>query len=200
MMVFSTHYRHPLDFSDSTINEAQTAINRLYNCVAACADLPTGTTGTRAVATCEDQERLAGLEGRFIEAMDNDFNTAQGLGVLFEAVKLINRLRQKLPKSPAVEDIELLRQGTTVITRLAGIMGLLRQDSAAYLREGQSRHLRSIGMTEEELAALLEERLTARRDKNWARADEIRAMLLSRNIELKDSPQGTTWHVADNGN
>jgi len=132
--------------------------------------------------------------------MDNDFNTAQGLGVLFEAVKMMNRLRQRLPKVPAAEDIELLRQGAAAITRLAGILGLLRQDSAAYLREGQSRHLRSLGMTEEELAALLEERLAARRDKNWARADEIRDLLLVRNIELKDSPQGTAWYVLDNGN
>ncbi len=199
MMVFSTHYRHPLDFSDSTLNEAQSAVNRLYNCMAACADLPDGVEGAKTVVSCEDQERLTGLEGRFIEAMDNDFNTAQGLGVLFEAVKLINRLRQRLSRVPAAEDIELLRQGTATVTTLAGIMGLLRQDSAAYLREGQSRHLRSQGMTEDELSALLEERLAARRDKNWARADEIRDLLLSRNIELKDSPQGTAWHVVDGG-
>jgi len=199
LMVFSTHYRHPLDFSDSSLHETQSGVNRLYNCMAACSALPEGSEFTKEIAAPDEIEKLQSLAERFKQAMDNDFNTAQGLGCLFDAVKTINRIRQALPKKPAKTDIDLLRQAAYDITRLAQIMGLLRQSPVAYLRECQEKHLVSVGMTAEELEKLLQERIAARSNKNWARADEIRNLLLAKNIELKDGPNGTTWHVSGSG-
>jgi cysteinyl-tRNA synthetase len=195
MMVFSTHYRHPLDFSESALRDAQTGVNRLYNCMAACIGLPNGAADGRAVATPAEVERLQSLPDRFKEAMDNDFNTARGLGCLFEAVKNVNRVRQALPAKPARSDIDLLRRAAADITRLAQIMGLLAQEPQAYLAGCQARHLTAVGMDKAELDELMQERIAARRDKNWARADEIRDLLLEKNIELKDGPDGTVWQV-----
>ena len=196
LMVFSTHYRHPLDFSDTTLQDAQMGINRLYNCLADCEQLPPGHDGTPAQAQQDEIESLTTLPQRFCEAMDNDFNTAQGLGILFDAAKTINRIRQTLPKKPAKGDIALLQNSAQMISKLAGILGLLRQPPAAFFAEQQSQHLHSVAMTPDELQALIEQRLEAKARKDWTRADQIRNDLLAKQIELKDGPQGTTWKVA----
>ncbi|NOX25804.1 MAG: cysteine--tRNA ligase [Deltaproteobacteria bacterium] len=196
MMVFATHYRHPLDFSESGLRDAQTSVNRLYNCMAACAALTDGTESSKAVATRAEIDKLRSLPDRFQEAMDNDFNTAQGLGCLFDAVKSINRISQALPAPPAQADINLLRRGGADVTKLAQIMGLLSQEPQAYLAGYQEKHLTAVGMDKAELNKLLEERIAARQNKEWGRADEIRDLLLAKNIELKDSQDGTAWYVA----
>ncbi len=196
LMVFSTHYRHPLDFSEAALRDAQLGVNRLYACLADCRRLPSGHQGVKSQASAEEAELLDSLGPRFCEALDNDFNTAQGLGVLFEGVKTINRIRQSLPKKPAVSDVELLRRATLALVELGGILGLLRQDPGVFLAEQQEAHLREIGMSRDELQVMIDERLTARNHKDWARADAIRDLLLARRIELKDGPQGTDWKVA----
>lgn len=196
LMVFTTHYRHPLDFSESSLNDAQSGVNRLYNCMAACGCLPAGIAGAKTVATEEEIQKLATLEQRFNEAMDNDFNTAQGLGCLFDAVKLLNRIQQALPNKPASTDLTLLREGAATIRKLAGLMGLLRQAPNEFLNERREKHLATLSMQRQEIEELIEERIAARANKNWARADEIRNTLLTMKIELKDGPQGTTWQIA----
>jgi cysteinyl-tRNA synthetase len=195
-MVFSTHYRHPLDFSDAALQDAQLGVNRLYNCLADCGQLPSGHDGVPTLATPDEIEALDTLTARFCEAMDNDFNTAQALGVLFDGVKAINRIRQTLPKKPAKNDTALLQRAAETIAELAGILGLLRQEPAPFFEEQQDRHLKAMAMERGELQALIDERLAARARKEWSRADEIRDELLKKQIELKDGPHGTTWKVA----
>ena len=197
LMVFSTHYRHPLDFSDAALQDAQMGVNRLYNCLADCEQLPAGHDGTQALAKPEEVEALSTLPQRFCEAMDNDFNTAQGLGVLFDGVKTVNRIRQTLPKKPAKDDIDLLRNSAKAIAELAGILGLLRQEPTAFFAAQQGQHLRAVAMTPDELQGLIQQRLEAKARKDWARADQIRDDLLAKQIELKDGAQGTTWKVAN---
>jgi cysteinyl-tRNA synthetase len=127
--------------------------------------------------------------------MDNDFNTAQALGHLFEVVKAMNRLRQKLPVRPASADLALLHQGAEDLRRLANIMGLLREDPVSYNERKQTKVLAEEGLDETEIERLIAERLKARANKNWSLADEIRGQLLARRIELHDTPAGTTWKV-----
>jgi len=196
LMVFTTHYRNPLDFSDTTLLEAQAGINRLYNCISDCAQLPDGKPSVPQVATNEERSKLQNLESRFKEAMDNDFNTAQALGTVFEAVKTINRIKQALPKKPAIQDIDLLRETALTITSLADILGLLRRNPDEYFKDQQTKHLTAIDMTESELQQLIDDRNIARAHKDWSKADQIRDLLLEKNIELKDDPQGTTWKIS----
>ena len=65
LMVFTTHYRHPLDFSDSTLQESQAGINRLYNCLAECSQLPQGKPSVAPVTTSDEQSKLQNIENRF---------------------------------------------------------------------------------------------------------------------------------------
>jgi cysteinyl-tRNA synthetase len=107
----------------------------------------------------------------------------------------MNRLRQKLPARPAAADLALLRRGAEDIRRLANIMGLLREDPVSYNRRKQAKVLAEEGIEEGEIERRIAERLAARNEKNWARADEIRDELLARRIELHDTAAGTTWKV-----
>jgi cysteinyl-tRNA synthetase len=196
LFVFSTHYRSPLDYSDANLKEATAGLDRLYDCLAEVERLPTtGSRETAPVATGNDRQHLETLAERFEQAMDNDFNTAQALGHIFEAVKTINRLRQQLPSHPAEKDLALLRHGTENLRRLTAIMGLLREEPLSYNEGKKAKVLNETEIDRDTIERLIEERLEARRQKNWTRADEIRARLLALRIELHDTPAGTTWKV-----
>lgn len=193
--VFSTHYRNPLDFSESAMQDAATGLERLYAAVAAVDMLPEKGPGESSVATAKDQQTLLSMESRFQQAMDNDFNTAQAQSILFDGAKTLNRLLQSLPAPPSKPDLELLRQGRDQLRRLGAIMGLLQEDANDFLAKQKQKMLAAIDIHEATIDNLIEERRQARAAKNWARSDEIRDELLSHNIELKDGPEGTSWHI-----
>ena len=195
--IFSTHYRNPLDFSEIAMQDATAGLDRLYTCVAGIdqiGDLK-GADGPTSVATAKDHDQLAGLEERFQQAMDNDFNTAQAQAVLFDAVKVLNRICKDLPELPAQSDVELLKASCRKLKSLADIMGLLREDARTYLQRQKEKMLVGIDLDEAQINALIAERYRCRTEKNWLRSDEIRNELLAQNIELKDGPDGTSWRV-----
>ncbi|MBU0485011.1 MAG: cysteine--tRNA ligase [Proteobacteria bacterium] len=195
LFVFSTHYRNPLDYSDTAMQDATTGLDRLYNCLAEIDKMPLGANDQAAIISAKDQEKLNSLKVRFQEAMDNDFNTAQALGHIFETIKDLNRIRQSLPDNPTAEDVNLLRHHTAILRELTDITGLLRKDPATYLAKKQEKVLATLDIDHQEIEKLIKERTEAREQKNWGRSDEIRDQLLTKNIELKDGPEGTTWLV-----
>ena len=196
LFVFSTHYRTPLDYSEATLQEATAGLDRLYACLAEIGGLTVdGSATATPVATAKETKKIETLVDRFHNAMDNDFNTAQGLGHIFDAVKTLNRIRQYLPDTPSTKDLDLLRNGAAAVKTLAGTMGLLGEDPACYIESKQKEILANLDIDAAAIDALIAERARARGEKNWRRADEIRDQLLDRRIEIKDSTSGTTWHV-----
>ncbi|MFH1217467.1 MAG: cysteine--tRNA ligase [Pseudomonadota bacterium] len=195
--VFSTHYRTPLDFSEIAMKDAESGLTRLYTCLAEIAKLPDETSANqKSVAGKKNITKIQSLVDRFVQAMDNDFNSAQALGHIFEVVKSLNTIRQALPEKPAETDVALLRSGAEKIRELAGIMGLLQQDPVAYITDKQQKILAQLAIDEEAIKKLIDNRTQAREQKNWSLADEIRDQLLIHNIEIKDEADGTTsWQV-----
>lgn len=195
--IFSTHYRNPLDFSEAAMQDASAGLSRLYECVAAidALEISTSKANTESVITDKDRKKLASLEQRFQQAMDNDFNTAQGQGIFFDTVKVINKVGAKLSATPCTEDVTTLQNAVAILKRLAAVMGLLKEDAVTYLHARQQEMLAGCDIDAATIETLIAERKQCRVDKNWARSDEIRDELLAKNIELKDSAQGTTWIV-----
>jgi cysteinyl-tRNA synthetase len=111
--------------------------------------------------------------GQFNQAMNDDFNTPIALSVLFQLSHEVNK-----NNSPAL---------AATLKHLAGLMGLLQEEPNAFLQAGFADD------DKESIERLIEERIQARKDRNWAKADEIRSALLGRGIELEDGEQGTTW-------
>jgi cysteinyl-tRNA synthetase len=197
--IFSTHYRNPLDFSETAMRDATAGLERLYECVAAvdALDAGNGSSDTATILSAKDRKKIAELENRFQEAMDNDFNTAQAQGVFFDTVKTINRLQGKITSASAAGDIEFLKNGIATLKKLAAIMGLLREDAQQFLASRKERLIADSDIDPAAVDALIAERYQCRLDKNWARSDAIRDELLAQNIELHDGPEGTTWTVKD---
>jgi cysteinyl-tRNA synthetase len=197
--IFSTHYRNPLDFSESAMQDAMSGLDRLYNCVAAIENLTRdGSPGTPSVISKKDAAKVSSLEERYQQAMDNDFNTAQAQAILFDTAKVLNKIERQLPENPSQDDIRLLRNTVIIFKTLAGIMGLLQENAVTYLSRKKAAQLERIDIDEATIVALIKERNEARAGRNWARSDQIRDQLLSKNIELKDGPEGTTWEIRRN--
>ncbi|MBR2616323.1 MAG: cysteine--tRNA ligase [Clostridia bacterium] len=177
--ILSAHYRSPVNFSAEILSQAQNAVQRLYNCEENLRFLLKGAEGN---ATEEEKAILEKLEARraaFIEVMDDDFNTADGLAILFEAVKDIN-IFVKEPRSR-----EILEKILAFYEELCGLLGFLKPEEE------------NVGeFDDERIEALLAERAAAKKEKNYARADEIRALLGENGIVIEDTPAGAKWHRA----
>jgi len=196
LFVFSTHYRNPLDYSETAMQDAAAGLDRLYNCLAEIAQLPqTGSEGKGSGVGKKDRQKIASLQERFQAAMDNDFNSALALGHIFDAVKILNKITHNLPAEPAADDLAFLKDGAAMVSKLAGIMGLISEDPVDYIKDKQARLLHELDVDQDAIEEMIQERTEARENKDWAKSDAIRDKLLAMHIELKDGPTGTTWRI-----
>ena len=158
-----THYRSPFNFSDANLEDARAALRRLY-------------TALDGVAPADsDVDWSLPQAQAFRAAMDEDFNTPVALAVLFDLAGELNRTR-----SPAV---------AALLRGLAGTLGILQQEPRAYLQGDSAPG----GVDTSTIDAAIAARQAAKAAKNFAEADRIRKELAAQGIELKDTPQGTTW-------
>ena len=185
--ILNSHYRSPLNYCDENLDEAHAALTRLYTALRGLDITNQPETQTDSVfkteTVCNDFRPGAASESfiiRFEEAMQDDFNTPQAISVLFDLAREINR--QKATDETAAQPLAIL------LKELASVLGLLQEDPENYLR-GSAED----GLNAEAIEALIEQRLQARRTKNWKESDRIRDELKAQGIILEDSPQGTSW-------
>jgi cysteinyl-tRNA synthetase len=160
--ILRAHYRSPLNYSDVHLDDAKSALNRLY----------TALRGLEITDKAVDWQHPQAV--KFKAAMDDDFNTAEALAVLFDLANEVN-------KTKSAETAALLKG-------LADVVGLLQRDPDIYL-QGESDNVLDID-------ALIVQRNDAKKAKNFADADRIRKELAEAGIVLEDTPQGTIWRRA----
>ncbi len=174
-LLISSHYRSPINFSTEILEQAKNSLDRLYNCV----DNLKFKLDNLADGDITEAQKKA-LESRkqeFIDAMDDDLNSADGIAAVFNLAKDIN-----IELSSDDTTKGYAKQAYKLFTELADVLGLL------YSKKDE--------MLDSDIEALIEERNEARKSRNFARADEIRDMLKSMNIILEDTKDGVKWHKA----
>jgi len=187
--LLSAHYRSPIDFSDQNLKDAELGLERIYKALAGIDErIAAALDHAPTEESAELEEKCAAIAARFSEAMDDDFNTALALGHLFDLVRSINKA---LPLSP----LPLLERVKQEVAILAQVLGVCNSVPAAFLQRIKERKTSEMAIPVEEIEGLIAERAEARKAKNFKRSDEIRDLLLERNIVLLDSAQGTTWKV-----
>lgn len=199
LFLINNHYRSPLDFSDAALAEAETALVRLYTPLAKIEEMlrahpapggPPPRDFAPAVLAPDEVERLFTLAARFDAALDDDVNTAQALGYLFDAVRLANRLLE----SPAADQayLAMLAHLHQQFLDLGHVLNLLQADPQEMLTTLRQKPW-ELPISADEIEAMICQRAEARKNKDWARADSIRKELADKGILLEDTPQGTVW-------
>ena len=187
--LLSAHYRSPIDFSDQNLKDSELGLERIYSALAGIVERLQGADDPApSEESAELEEKCAALPGRFGDAMDDDFNTALALGHLFDLVRSINKCLPFAPK-------ELLRRVQQEVETLGQVLGVCDSQPAAFLERIKTRKTQDMEFSVEKIEQLIAERGEARKAKNFKRGDEIRDLLLEKNIVLLDSAQGTTWKV-----
>lgn len=167
--ILTSHYRSPLSYSNEHLDEAAVALTRLY----------TSLRGIDVGEFVVDTD----YEARFKKAMDDDFNTPVALSVLFDIARELNKVRDS--------DKQRASQMAATIRALGGILGILQDDAERFLKEGDNQ---AEGLTAEQIGTLIQARIDAKKNKNWAEADNIRDQLKQQGVILEDVPGGgTNW-------
>ena len=200
--LLATHYRSPIDFSDQSLQDCRAAMDRFYTMLEAV-ETALGKGYVAAVynpaglpaQAAELHGAVESFRARFIEAMDDDFNTAGVVGAMFELVREINR---------AVADTVLVKSDHGMKDVLAGARDALREVGGVLNvfktspDEWFGRNKDSVGgFTAAQIAGLIDDRNAARKAKNFKRADEIRDTLAEAGIELLDGSEGTKWQIKE---
>ena len=172
--MLSAQYRSPLNFSDELMESAKAGLDRIRNAVSNLKDIMVnGSDGDMTEAERGALSEALRHRERFNEVMDNDLNTADGISVIFDLVKHANTTTAEGATKAYAGELE------GIITGLGEVMGLILETEEEVL--------------DTDIEALIEERQQARKNRDFARADEIRDELLARGIQLKDTREGVKW-------
>lgn len=171
--LISSHYRSPINYSIDIIEQCQSALDRLYTCRESL-----DFAIKNAKSDIDDDEEIlkliASAKDEFIKAMDDDLNTADGIAAVYNLVSTINT--EIINKEVS---LNVCKKAAEMFDELTGVLGLL------YNRKSND--------IDDDIEKLIEQRQTARANKDWATADKIRDELKAKGIILKDTPQGVTW-------
>ena len=178
LFMLSTHYRNPINFSDEILNQSKAGLERLYNAKEKA--LFTINNLEDSKMTEEEaklQEELAGFRQKFIDAMDDDVNTADAVSAIFELAKFMNsNITENSSK-------EFAQKALDEFNELTGVLNIVNKDQKE-------------DILDEEIEKLIEQRTEAKKNKNFQLADEIRQQLLDKGIVLEDTRQGVKWKRA----
>ncbi|MDO9586152.1 MAG: class I tRNA ligase family protein, partial [Syntrophales bacterium] len=201
LFILQNHYRSPVDYTDTSLAEARQGMNRLYAVLKTIRDTLTGRQVADSIPawlTGKHAETLAKINAqreKFVEAMDDDFNTARAVGCLFEITRLINGYLAEKPSLSASDTLFVLCQAQQYFEEVGGVLGFFREEVDDYFLKDREREVNKKGLDVKEIERLIEGRNAARREKNWAKADETRKVLAEKNVILKDTPTATTWEI-----
>ena len=181
LFLLSSHYRHPLAFTDKSLTDADARLEYFYETLR--------KVDARKPGSAEPDEHLAQFEA----AMDDDFNVPGAWSAVSSLFNALNEWTDRPPdKAQAKAKLASLRES---VRRIAGVMGLFEEAPEAWLLRRRDRAVKARGLDAPRIERLLDDRKAARGRKDFAEADRLRAELLAMGVEVMDTAAGVSWRV-----
>lgn len=172
--MISSHYRNPINFSFELLEAAKNSLERIDNCIDNIDYLISKKDKENCDNDKEFEKLLNNKKNEFIDAMDDDLNTADAIASIFDMVRISNA-KFVVNGNYTIKDLEIAKDN---IEELSKVLGILKNENV---------------ILEQEIEDLIQERQKARSNKDWKRADEIRDILREKGIVLEDTPSGVKW-------
>jgi cysteinyl-tRNA synthetase len=168
-LLVASHYRSPINYSDQGLDQAAAALERLYLAL----------RGSNPAAAKDLTN--SGYEKAFRKAMDDDFNSAEAMGVLFDLARDLNKAKENDPEHAG--------QLAKLLLKLAGVLGILQGNADEFLQRGVQNVDAAL------IDSLIAQRRQARADKNWVLADQIRDQLNAMKVVVEDGAGESSWRI-----
>lgn len=193
--LLSKHYRSPIDFSFVTMDDAEKGLVRVYECLQEVHSALQKDFNKKMAMPEDILKEFSDLKEAFLQAMDDDFNTAGALGHVFGTVRLVNRVLEDKAlrgKDGTKAFLEQVLEEVKVWSRILGVFGL---EPAQILKDLRDLNGKRLNIDVQKVESLLEERAEAKKNKDFARADAIRGELQAMHVEVRDTPNGQVWAI-----
>ena len=192
--MFNKHYTSDIDINDNDFQLAENQLYYFYGTIAKMNDFIKENQGVLCEDILED-EIVITIVSKFIEAMDDDFNTPVAIANLHGIFKYVNNIMKNTKGKDKTKIANTLCRIIKDVKESYAVLGMFEQDPRDIINEIKKKHLIKLGITTEEIERLIEERNQSKKEKNYSRADEIRAELDKEGILLNDTQSGTKWDI-----
>jgi len=188
MFLLSKHYRSPIDYSEDSMREIAMGLDRIYAFLERL---------EKAGVKYRDQNTRdrGNLWSNFQTAMNDDFNSAKAVGLIFEAVKKGNKLLDYANDNPDEDTFETLNFIYSDIKAISNVLGIFMLKPGAWFKAKKDKGMEEMSLDSAMIEDLIQQRADARKNRDFALSDKIRDELQSKNIILEDGPNGTTWRL-----
>ncbi|MEH6543897.1 MAG: cysteine--tRNA ligase [Porticoccaceae bacterium] len=191
--LLSSHYRSPINYSEDNLIEARQGLERFYFALQNFAEVPACALTDMALGDGsgddDNNNKEASYYQRFVEAMDDDFNTREAFSVMYDMVRELNTVARD-DNTQAQAQVQIRTQTLAAELKALGeILGILKANPAEFLQGSAD----TSAISSAEIDALVAERNQAKQDKQYQRSDEIRQQLAEQGVVLEDSREGTRW-------
>ena len=202
LFMLQSHYRSPVDYSESSLAEARSGLVRCYTTLQLLKETPGKPADSAAKANEKNLEKqqeyiskLKDLKEKFDSSLDDDFNTAQGLGYVFEAVRLTNNFMAMEKNMPAEMKTNIFDEAKKAFDHFGLVLGVFQDDPDHFFNSDREIEVNKRGLNIGEIESLIRERQAARTAKDWVKADAIRQELAGLHVVLKDTANMTNWMI-----
>jgi cysteinyl-tRNA synthetase len=188
LFLLASHYRSPIDYNDRVIQDASANLEKLY------------TLLMRTDSILDSPSRASDRKNgewwlRFCDAMNDDFNTARGIGIVYEAARAMNRMMDEFPSDPSDADKKTLATNRCDLLKIGSVLGILTESPGQYFETEKQKKLNQSAIDPAVIEKLIQDRAEARKSRNWQQADAIRKQLEAMQVILEDRPDGTIWKM-----
>jgi cysteinyl-tRNA synthetase len=190
LFLISSHYRNPIDFSEKNIEDAAKVLTRFYEGISAAEEILQDKEREKN-STLDDRVQSSAFMKKFEEAMNDDFNTAVALAHLNEELRKMNTLTQDKKTGHEV-DLEINLAGLKKAGKVLGLFYLSPKEFQSEMFQLKNQEL---DLDTEKIESLIAQRNSARKSKDWGKADQCRDDLIAMGVVLEDTPKGTEWKI-----